>query len=296
MSMKSSRSINSGCALALQRFHAMRGDSSLNNILRAASLGILALSVWSGRATAADDLAQTAMPVQSALVAAGSETSAQIKIQRPPTRPVKRAYFGPERASQEARQVADWVVDSGDNQAMPFAIVDKKNARVFIFFADGKLRGATPALLGLARGDDAVPGIGDRELSSIRPEERTTPSGRFLAALGENMNGSEILWVNYEAAISMHPVVTTNPQERRLQRLATATPLDNRVSYGCINVPAKFFEGVVRPSFTGTNGIVYVLPEVRLAKDEFAAYDVEARAQLQNASPPRPLTSAHAAH
>lgn len=86
--------------------------------------------------------------------------------------------------------------------------------------------------------------------------------------------------MDYETAISMHPVITTKPAERRLQRLTTATALDNRISFGCINVPAKFFENVVRPAFTGTNGIVYVLPETRPAHAVFASYDVAERAQL----------------
>ena len=37
----------------------------------------------------------------------------------------KRANFERERASPEARYLADWVVDSGDNKRMPFAIVDR---------------------------------------------------------------------------------------------------------------------------------------------------------------------------
>lgn len=197
----------------------------------------------------------------------------------------KRADFERERASREARHVADWVVDAGDNRSMPFAIVDKTDAKVFVFYADGRLRGAAPALLGLARGDNSVPGIGDRALSSIRPGERTTPAGRFEAALDRNSHGKEILWVDYDDAISMHPVITTKPEERRAQRLATPTPLDNRISYGCINVPPKFFENVVRPAFSGTNGIVYVLPETRLAREVFASYDVEEHARLQTASP-----------
>ena len=199
--------------------------------------------------------------------------------------PITRsANFEHEHASREARHVADWIVDSGNNASLPFAIVDKKDAKVFVFDAHGRLRGAAPALLGLARGDDAVPGIGNRPLSSIRVEDRTTPAGRFVAALSRNLHGKVILWVDYETAVSMHPVITTKPAERRLQRLATATPLDNRISYGCINVPAKFFENVVRPAFTGTNGIVYVLPETRPARSVFASYDVEERARLQNAS------------
>jgi hypothetical protein len=210
----------------------------------------------------------------------------------------KNANFEHERASIEARQVADWIVDSGDNSSLPFAIVDKTDAKVFVFDAHGRLSGAAPALLGLARGDDAVPGIGNRPLASIRPEDRTTPAGRFVASLSRNMHGKVILWVDYETAISMHPVINTKPAERRPQRLATATPLDNRISFGCINVPATFFENVVRPAFTGTNGIVYVLPETRTARAVFSSYDVGEHALLKTTSlpVPEPVTRRVALH
>lgn len=180
--------------------------------------------------------------------------------------------------------MADWVVDSGDNRNLPFLIIDKVQARVFVFDAHGQLRGAAAALLGMAVGDDSVPGIGERKLSSIRPEERTTPAGRFVAALDRNLHGEEILWVDYDAAISLHRVVTSQPKERRAQRLATPTPLDNRISYGCINVPVKFYENVVSPAFTGTDGIVYILPETRSAREVFGSYDVGEAARLQTAS------------
>ncbi|MDQ3060791.1 MAG: hypothetical protein M3R45_14945 [Pseudomonadota bacterium] len=198
--------------------------------------------------------------------------------------------FGHESASTDARQVADWVVDSGDNHGMPFAIIDKANGKVFVFHAEGRLRGAAPALLGLAIGDDSVPGIGDRKLSSIRPDERTTPAGRFEAALDRNLGGKEILWVDYDTAISLHPVVTGNASERRAQRLATPSALDNRISYGCINVPADFFERVVAPAFKGTKGIVYVLPETRSTRQVFALYDV--RERLQALNQPAPVQTA----
>lgn len=192
----------------------------------------------------------------------------------------RHANFEHERPSRETRHVADWVVDSGDNhegdrRRLPFVIVDKVNAKVFVFDASGRLRGASPALLGLARGDDAVPGIGGRELSSIRPEERTTPAGRFVVALGGTLRGEDVLWVDYEGGVSMHRVVTSNPREQRLQRLATPTPLDNRISYGCINIPAKFFDAVVGPAFTRSNGIVYVLPETRSSRAVFGSYEVD---------------------
>ena len=186
----------------------------------------------------------------------------------------KRVDFERESVSQDVQHLADWIVDSGDNHSMPFMIVDKIDAKVFAFNANGWLRGAAPALLGLARGDDSVPGIGDRKLANIRPEERTTPAGRFVASLGRNLHGDEVLWVDYAAAISLHRVITSHPEQHRLQRLATSTPLDKRISSGCINVPAKFYNNVVSPAFTGTNGIVYVLPETRSAQKVFGSYDV----------------------
>lgn len=197
----------------------------------------------------------------------------------------KRADFERTQASEVARHVADWVLDSGNNGRLPFIIVDKINAKVFVFYADGRLRGAASALLGLALGDDSVPGIGKRSLASMLPEERTTPAGRFVASLGRNLHTGEILWVDYEAAISLHPVLTSNPKEQRAQRLASPSLLDKRISYGCINVPADFFKHVVQPTFKGTNGIVYVLPETRSAEAVFALYDVDVRARLAQTKP-----------
>ena len=70
------------------------------------------------------------------------------------------------------------------------------------------------------------------------------------------MNGREMLWVGCATAVSLHPVVEGLPAEKRSQRLNSAMPDDSRISYGCINVPLKFYELLVRPAFTGTSGIV----------------------------------------
>ncbi|MCK9382486.1 MAG: hypothetical protein M0P95_15660 [Sulfuritalea sp.] len=236
-------------------------------------LGLLTAILGSYPAFAAGDAAPSSKPTDPLPVRVGIATAAELEPML--AHRFKHAGFEHERASRDARAMADWVVDSGDSRGMPFAIVDKKDAKVFVFDADGRLRGAAPALLGLAVGDDAVPGIGDRPLSSIRPQERTTPAGRFVATLDRNLHGKQILWVDYGGAISMHPVINTKPAEHRPQRLASPTPLDNRISYGCINVPANFFATVVRPAFTGTSGIVYVLPEIKSAFEVFGSYDVE---------------------
>jgi len=197
---------------------------------------------------------------------------------------VKRADFARERAAREVRQFADWVVDSSDHQGKPFAIVDKPNARVFVFDSSGRIRGGAPALLGSAPGDHSVPGIGERELSDMGPQDRTTPAGRFVAGVGTNFRGEDVLWVDYDSGLSMHRVLTTKPEERRLERLATPTPKDNRISYGCINVPKKFYENIVAPTFSGTEGIVYILPESGSARKLFGTYEVGAPPHLRNAA------------
>lgn len=185
---------------------------------------------------------------------------------------LKRADVGRERISRVARDVSDWIVSSGNNDKMPFIVVDKVDAKTFVFDKNGILMGAAPALLGLAHGDDSVPGIGERKLSAIRPEERTTPAGRFVASLDNNLHGQEILWVDYDAAISLHAVVVGSPNERRAERLASPTPTDNRISYGCINVPVAFFQEIVSPAFRRTDGVVYVLSETRQARETFSVY------------------------
>ncbi|MBC3941191.1 L,D-transpeptidase [Sphingomonas sp. DOAB1063] len=180
--------------------------------------------------------------------------------------------FGTEAVSNDARDTADWVAASHDNQGLPFIVIDKVNAVVFAFDATGRLRGTAPALLGMARGDASVPGIGQRKLATITPAERTTPAGRFKASLGHDFE-QDILWIDYDAALSMHRVIKGRRVDDRAGRLASPTPSDNRISYGCVNVPPGFYDGVVKPLFTGTVGIVYILPETKPLRSVFAVPD-----------------------
>jgi hypothetical protein len=187
------------------------------------------------------------------------------------------ADFAGHAASGDARRMADWVVAARDNAGMPFVIIDKVTARVFVFDAQGRLSGAAPALVGLARGDDIVPGIGERKLADIGPKDRITPAGRFVASLGQDLGQKDVLWVDYKSGVALHRVITTNPAEHRLQRLAAASPLAHRISYGCINVPAAFYDAVIDPAFARTSGVVYILPETRPIAQVFAGYSPPAK-------------------
>jgi len=174
--------------------------------------------------------------------------------------PVQTA-FAAQPMSAQSRAMAEQVIATGDAQGLPFVIVDKIEARVAAFDATGRLAGAVPALLGLARGDHSPPNIGHLRLANIAPAQRITPAGRFAAQLGTNISGHSVLWIDYDNAISLHAVVTGNAGEQRLRRLATPSADDNRISYGCINVPARFFEEIIRPLFGPAGGTVYILPE-----------------------------------
>lgn len=165
-----------------------------------------------------------------------------------------------------------WISDTSDNQGLPFVIVDKKGARIYVFDAAGRLVGEAPALLGLAPGDHSVPGIGQRELSQILPHERTTPAGRFVSLPGRNLKGEQVIWIDWNAGLAIHRVRTNNPKERRPQRLASATVEDNRISLGCVVVSLEFFENVVHATLGKTRGVVYVLPETRPVSEFFASH------------------------
>jgi hypothetical protein len=184
----------------------------------------------------------------------------------PPAEPAPPAIqreldFGEVRAPDDVTRVAAWAVREADNGPRPFAIVDKRRAQVYVFEPSGRLLGTSPVLLGYAAGDHSVEGIGDKAIEDIKPHERTTPAGRFESQPGRNMGGEDVVWVDYDAAVSMHRVRATNPKERRLERLATKTPADNRISWGCINVPVAFFDEKVWPHIGRGRGVVYVLPE-----------------------------------
>jgi hypothetical protein len=189
--------------------------------------------------------------------------------------PVARhAAFGDETVSSDVRHMANWVLTSRDNGRMSFVIVDKKQAKVFLFDPQGRLNAAAPALLGAAFGDDSSPGIGSKPVNLVLPEERTTPAGRFIAQMGQSSTRNEdVVWVDYDSAVSMHRVIKV---PERIKSLASPAPEDNRLSYGCINLPDTFYEKALRPA-VHAGAVIYVLPETRSLRETFAAYfDVDA--------------------
>jgi hypothetical protein len=162
----------------------------------------------------------------------------------------------------EASRVARWVIERADHRGRPFAVVDKRGARIHVFEPSGVLVGASAVLLGLAAGDrDAVPSIGERSVMSLLPQERTTPAGRFDTEPGHNDRGEAIVWFQYDAALAIHRLRPAPAHERRPQRLASPDPAERRITFGCVVVPVSFYEDVIAPTLGSRRGVVYVLPE-----------------------------------
>lgn len=177
----------------------------------------------------------------------------------------------------DATDTLRWVIQTSDNERRPFAIVAKKDAMVFVFDATGRLVGATPALLGQAPGDRAVASagagisVGVGEPARLPAAQRTTPAGRFESEPGHNEKGEAIIWIDYDAALAIHRLRPGPARERRAQRLASATPADNRATLGCVVVAVDFYEKVIGPTLGRSRGVVYVLPETMPAREMFNA-------------------------
>lgn len=182
------------------------------------------------------------------------------KVVKPPPAVATVAVPEPIRSADAARLIA-WIASARDNGKSPYIVIDKQAASLSLFRADGSFVGETPVLLGIGVGDDSSPGVGAKKLEDIGPAERTTPAGRFVSKFGRAFGNQRVLWVDYANSVALHAVITTHKKERRVARLLSPTPEDNRISFGCINVGTRFYSGKIRTLFGKAGGIVYILPE-----------------------------------
>jgi hypothetical protein len=175
-------------------------------------------------------------------------------------------------AADGASALAQRVLVRGDAGGLPFAIVDKQAATLHVYRGDGRLVGTTPALLGQTPGDRSVPGVGERtQLGQLRNSDRTTPAGRFASEPGRNRAGEAVIWIDYASAFAIHRLRPGPSREHRALRLASPNPALRRTSNGCVVVPVAFYKAVVEPVLGLGRGVVYVMPEDRVALPPWAA-------------------------
>ena len=180
-------------------------------------------------------------------------------------------------ASPDAERVAAWIAASGDNHALPYAVIDKNSASLLLYDGRGKPVAQVPVLIGIAPGDDATPGVGSKTLGEIGPAEKTTPAGRFLAKFGYAAGRQKVLWVDYTNSVAIHPIPgDAAKREMRRERLLSPEPDDNRITFGCINVPRAFYGSALRPLFQKKGGYVYILPDTKPLEDVFPRLRVHA--------------------
>ena len=78
----------------------------------------------------------------AALAAAPPKTAQKAPAKASPKAP----KADPMPVSDETARLIGWVKATKDNGDLPFAVVDKFNAVVFVFDADGKLQGQAPEI------------------------------------------------------------------------------------------------------------------------------------------------------
>jgi hypothetical protein len=219
-----------------------------------------------------------ASPVACAQSAVAEQPGASVS-----STPAKRADLRTASLSRDLQHIAQWAVHSGDHKRLPFIVVDKINAVAAAFDASGRLIRTTPVLIGMGVGDTYAPGVANMDMYQTQPWQRITPAGRYFAEEDRNLDGERVLWVDYDSGIAMHKMPAKRTKQHRQERMVSPDPAEHRITYGCINVPAAFYDQVVHPNFRRKGGIVYVLPDSRSVKSVFNSYDIE------NAASPAPV-------
>lgn len=227
-------------------------------------------------AWAAPPVAKAKTTASAAKAKKAAPTAKSKKKKAPAAKPaVAQEAVVPVLMSVAATRVAQWVGSAKDNHALPYIIIDKQSAHAFLFDAGGKPLADAPVLIGIAPGDDATPGIGAKSLSEIGPAEKTTPAGRFLAKFGVAAGKQRVLWVDYATSVALHTIPPGNPKEKRTQRMLSPAIDDNRITFGCINVPKLFYNQKVSPLFRKKGGYVYILPDSKPIEEVFPRLRVQ---------------------
>lgn len=161
--------------------------------------------------------------------------------------------------SQPANVVNGWVRQAGDNQGQRYIIADKAAGMLHIMSAEGTVLESAPALYGKKQGDGMTVGETPAGIFLLHHQPAPTAYGGDLQQFATAPDGD---------VYAIHRVLTTNPRQNRQGRLNTPTPDDNRISLGCINVPADIYNQYLTQGFQGK---LYILPDQEDITTTFAA-------------------------
>lgn len=162
------------------------------------------------------------------------------------------------------QQVADNRMRAHPNK--PIVIVDKQMGLTYMIDANGVLAGKSASLTGKTKGDfRSEEAKKTASVESIAEKDKVTEAGMFEGALKKSEDYGRVITLqefnNY--SVALHQTYLKKPAERRQERLESATPEDNRISFGCINVPNEFMQNVVLKSipYGMTRFPIVVIPE-----------------------------------
>ena len=79
----------------------------------------------------------------------------------------------------------------GDNRGLPFMVIDKTTAQVFVYGPEGQLRGETPALLGIAI------------MVALQLFVSLTKQGKAMRAVSEDKEASILMGINVNSTITL---------------------------------------------------------------------------------------------
>lgn len=137
--------------------------------------------------------------------------------------------------SDQARFVVNYMQAAGNETLV---VMDKNNGELLVI-DNGNVVMRSPALYGKGKGED------------VNKDPSTTPAGIFAmreysVSTKDYQGGRALGFLNVKNdSYIIHPTYQHFRSQQRDERLASPTPDDNAISFGCINVPYAFYDSMV---------------------------------------------------
>lgn len=175
--------------------------------------------------------------------------------------------------SQTADVVNSWVTQTKDNAGQKYIIADKATGEIHIMDGKGNVLATAPALYGSKIGDGMTVGETPAGIFTLTQESAPSSYGGDLQHFADAPNGD---------IYAIHRVLTNNPKQNRLGRLASKTGDDNRISLGCINIPTAVYDQHLASGFQGK---LYILPDQKDLNQVFKGIEeIQAKQDLREGS------------
>lgn len=164
------------------------------------------------------------------------------------------------------------MLDRAKDKKCNFIIADKPEWTLYLFDVKWQSITSFPGLFGKTKWDIIPRSAIWKDPDRLNKNESISPAwilvldkiykntylDSYALNIGEDWDkdGS----INYEWWTALHPVYLKNPAEKRLTRLASKTPEDNKISHWCINISKTDFDKWIFPYFE-LGGILATTPD-----------------------------------